>query len=160
MVGVVYQRIVQAIADELADLFFAEQAVFNEHSIETGKGLSLDNFGHQLLLERIAGESDDTYRTLLKNVATINASAGTRDAIIAFLSNFLRIEESQFNIIEENPLFVTIKLPADFQGQEDDLKRNLLSILAAGVHVNFIFTETYWDQAVWDDNTEPLDLWV
>lgn len=153
MTGTNYQKFINIFSPEFDALYAAILAIKGAIQINSARGQSLDNIGSLLDYDRTVNELDSNYRDGVKNIIKLNTTAGTKPAIKQFLSQYLRISESSIQIKEETPKEITIQLPPELASQEDEIRKIAQRFIVAGVHANFVFAASYWDNTTWD-NTE------
>ncbi|MDD3039586.1 hypothetical protein [Bacteroides sp.] len=152
------ERLLDAIALQIDETLAACVGVKYSHSLLTSRGAALDKIGKFFAMSRDVGETDANFRILLSQLITIYASAGTKPAITAFLSALLDVDQELIKIYELAPGGISIYLPTEFEAREDDIIALLHDIVAAGVVVTLIWSETFWDSpdTLFDDG----DKWM
>ena len=154
MTGTNRERVIDAIALQLDELFTEMNTVKLSHYILYARGDSLDSIGVLLNTARLYEELDATYRNRLLQVISINQAAGTKSALKSHLATYLNID-SNLITIEENtasPNTVYIRIPDTYIARKEELRTELHTVSAAGIFIRFIFDDNNWDEADWDDS--------
>lgn len=151
-------RVLDVLAFEIDDLLAAISSVKYAHQLTTSRGSSLDEIGYMFNIIRTTDETDADFRILLSQLISIYTAAGTKSAIVAFLAVLLDIEETDIRLYETAPGNVMIFLPTTFLDQANYINGLLTDIMAAGVVVTLIWSETFWDSP--DTLYDSDDIWV
>ena len=153
MVATNRERIIDAIALQLEELFTEMDAVKLSHYLIYSRGSSLDSIGVLLNTLRLYEELDSTYRSRLLQVISINSAAGTKLALKLHIFTYLNIDSNLVSI-EENiasPNTVYVRIPDTYISRKEELRAELHRVSAAGIFIRFIFDDNNWGEADWDD---------
>lgn len=123
---------VQQIEDMLFD-------VLDGRTIDTAIGQQLDNLGKILGLNRVPGQSDEEYRTLLKAQIIVNVSNGEPSQVI----NFFKILTNAMQIYLGDLAFGEVSVMSELVLTQDDVDlyfKQIKRVLGAGIRVESLGT--------------------
>lgn len=150
MTGTNYQKFINVFSPEFDEILVNIKKMSDSFALSKCRGESLDNIGEMFDYSRSLGESDEDYRLGIRNIIELNANAGTKPALIKYISQYLRIDKNEVIIKEEVPRIITVHLPQEFSTRAEDLYRNVKKFIVSGTHVQFEFGGSFWDEAIWD----------
>jgi hypothetical protein len=151
------ERIIDAISIPFEELYIQMRNVKRAHQVAYARASALDLLGGFLGVPRLYDETDTVYRNRLVGIAPIEVGSGTKSAIIAYLSNYLSLDELQFNVLEVSPGYIQIQLIEDLVSREEEIEATVARAIAAGVYYEIVYTETYWQDA--DSEWDTDDRW-
>lgn len=124
--------VLSAIVDQLQKLEDTLPDVVSKRGIDTATGINLDGAGQIAGIARVSGQSDDDYRTAIKNKIVQNLNTGTPEEVINAAKFFLVTDLVWYLEVypAEVDIFTMVKLdPAS----RESIRALLESFLPAGV---------------------------
>ena len=152
MTGTNYQKLIKVFGEEFAEFYSELGRIKSARYIMTARAKQLDNIGALFGYSRIGDESDADYRIGLLSVIGMAGAVGTRPVIKQFLANYLRINESEILLKEEEPNFLIVQLNTDFSDRATEIRQFVEKLTAAGVYMEVHFGGSYWDVDTWDNS--------
>lgn len=164
-----FQKMLYAIISQFQEIQDQETLLVEMRSLNTAQGVQLDGLGQIIGLERIAGQSDESYRQALQFQIFVNQSSGTPEQVIQILKYLTQANNIYYDEFYPAAYIMTTD-GLEFPDNPSDIVSAIQSSSPAGVEflgvtaiydtVPFVFSnDPFYEQLfVAPNSADPFEL--